>query len=256
MHDNPLRDGHALFVFGPELSGLLTRPVLDGRLNYRVDRRASIKDVVESLGVPHTEVHSLVADGRERGFDWLLPPGAAVEVRGVVPDRPVDPTRPSLLRPEPLARLRFSVDENVGRLAGLLRMAGFDTAFERTPDDAQLAGLAASQGRVLLSRDRALLKRSAVVHGRLIRAQDPWEQLEEVVRVYGLGPRMAPFTRCIHCNGELDEVDKAEVLDQLEPKTKRYYHRFSRCPDCGRVYWKGSHYGHMLRALERAGLSF
>ena len=244
----------AVFRFGPELGELLTRPMSDGLVTYRVDRRASIKDVIESLGVPHTEIHFLASGGEERGFGWLLPAGVEVEVRGAVPGRVVDPTRPTGLRPDPLPWLRFAVDENVGRLAGLLRMAGFDTAYDRTLDDARLAELAVSQGRVLLSRDRALLKRSAVAHGRLVRAFDPWDQLAEVARVYGLGHRLALFTRCIRCNGELSEVDKAVVLDQLEPKTRRYYERFSRCRDCGRVYWKGSHYGHMLRALADAGL--
>lgn len=239
----------------------------DGRIRYPVRRRASIKDVLESLGVPHTEVAAIQGPDGPFDFSHILAPGEELRILSAEP--PLDPTRESPLR-LPLDEVRFLADVNVHRLAELLRMAGFDalsakdgsktggdagTLGDGELGDEELASLSARQGRILLTRDRALLKRSLVRHGRLVRSQDPWEQLAEVVRLYGLEDRLAPFTRCIRCNGPLAEVAKAEVLDQLEPRTRLYYEDFSRCGRCGRVYWKGSHHERMLEHLERAGLS-
>ncbi|MGE4552624.1 MAG: Mut7-C RNAse domain-containing protein [Desulfovibrionaceae bacterium] len=253
--------GEVRLAFDPGLAGLLTRPAPDGVVVWPVTRRASIKDVAESLGVPHTEIYRVVPAGATPipaliptlDLDLLLAPGMALALLG--PDGPVDVTRATPLRPALAAAGRFLADVNVARLAGLLRLAGFDAKAAAARDrDGDLARRAAETGRILLSRDRALLKRSVVVHARLVRAQRPWDQLSEVAALYGLAPRVAPFTRCIHCNGLLTDVPKAEVLDRLEPLTRRHYERFSRCPDCGRVYWAGSHFGHMRRELARRGL--
>ena len=170
------------------------------------------------------------------------------------PRPPLDPTRESLLR-RPLARLAFLADVNVGRLASLLRLLGQDCALAaRDADDAEVAGQAALEGRVLLTRDRRLLRRRIVEHGRLIRANEPREQLLEVVGLYGLGPPFALFCRCLRCNEPLAPVAKAEVLPLLEPRTRLYYEDFYRCGGCGRVYWRGSHHEGMRRMLAGWGL--
>ena len=265
---------YAYLDFDSSLAGLLVRPRsqswtqsrpgqypnIESTVSYPVRRRASIKDVLESLGVPHTEVAAILASDGPRDFSHILRPGERLDILGADPDTgpPLDPTRESPLR-EPLDAVRFLADVNVHRLAELLRMAGFDAASAKDNgssgrDDAALARRAAREGRILLTRDRALLKRSLVEHGRLVRNHDPWEQLVEIVRLYGLTGCLAPFTRCIRCNGVLQAVDKAEVLDRLEPKTKRYYEEFSLCTACGQVYWPGSHFQRMHEHLARAGL--
>ena len=221
-------------------------------------RRASIKDVIEALGPPHTEIGSLRVDGAEVDFGHLLLPGPGggpteVDVFPVTP--PLDVTRPSLLRPTPLPRPAFVVDVNVGRLARWLRLLGLDAAYHPSWDDACLAALAASSGRAVLTGDTLLLKRSAVTHGRLVRATHPEDQLLEVLGFFGLRGPFALFSRCLDCNGELRPVPKNEILHRLEPLTRRHYHRFRICPDCGRVYWRGSHHGRMMRDLERLGLA-
>lgn len=232
-----------------DLMTLVRRPGSSPHL-FDASRRASIKDVIEALGVPHTEVYGLFADGREVDFGHL--PGAGEDLRALSAAPPLDVARGGLLRPG-LASLRFAVDENVAKLATLLRILGFDAVYHRGLDDAGLARLAAGEGRVLLSRDRALLKRREVAWGRLIRAAEPLEQLAEVAALFGVAAP-APFSRCLRCNAELRPVDKAVVLHLLEPKTRRYYEVFNRCPSCGRIYWAGSHQEHMRGVLAGLGL--
>jgi len=232
-------DRSATIFFHDGLAELLGRGASGPEVAYPVVRRASVKDVVEALGPPHTEVGSIVVDGAEVGFGHVLSPGERVDIRPV--EVPFDVTRPSVLRPRPLDRVAFLVDANVGRLAGLLRALGFDTAHGPGLDDAGLAWLAAEEGRVLLSRDFGLLKRKAVEFGRLVRAHEPPAQLHEILRVFGLRPPYHAFSRCVLCNAPLVPVPKAEIFDRLLPLTRIHYHDFHLCPRCDKVYWPGSH---------------
>ncbi len=249
-----------ILIFEGDTAELLQTRHDQGRVAWPVTRRASIKDVVESLGLPHTEVHSLLVQGQEVGFNHILEPGQEVRVRG--PIRPVDLSQPSLLRPGlPSAASPgrdfapgFLVDENVAKLAMLLRLLGHDAAYDRTWEDSLIAETAQAQGRVVLTRDKALLKRARITHGRLIRSALPRDQLLEVAGLYGLAPLGAPFTRCLRCNTLLEPVDKAAVLHRLEPRTKKYYTEFFRCPGCDRIYWPGSHHGFMAGFLEELKL--
>lgn len=235
-----------------ELAGILTVRHEDGLVRLALERRAAIKDVVESLGVPHTEVYGIEADGALQGFGWIAGQGAEVVVRPATP--PVDVTVPTALRPEPLARLAFAVDENVAKLAVLLRVLGFDALWDRELSDPELAALAASQGRVVLSRDRSLLKRRRVSYGRLIRAVDPEGQLREVLDLFGVRRPPALFRRCVRCNLPLSPVAKQDVLHRLEPKTRKYFHEFHICGGCQRVYWAGSHHDRLLERLAAMGI--
>ena len=245
-----------LLHFHGELAGLAP----SAEVLYALTRRASLKDAVEALGVPHTEVYALFVDNRPAGFEHALAPGQRVQV--LPAPEPVDVTLAQPLRPalceaaapcdsggrEPASAtprrpcaIRFAADANVGRLATWLRLLGFDTAYGRAVEDAQLAELAAREHRVILSRDHGLLKRKAVVWGRLIRDNDPRAQLRGVLRHFGLTPPFRTFSRCLRCNTPLTPVDKAAVLHLLQPRTKLYYEDFHHCAACGRVYWAGSH---------------
>jgi len=207
----------------------------------------AIKDVIESLRIPHTEVAQITADGKAVGFGHRPRPGQRLAVTGTCP--PLDPSRPTILRPEPLDRLRFLVDVNAARLTGLLRILGFDTTCPRRLSDRELAERAAREGRFLLTRDRGLLMRRIVAHGRLLRASAPWPQLAEVVRLLDLGGRMSLWRRCPRCNGTLETVAKAEVRHRLPPLTAMFHNRFHRCPDCRQIYWPGSHTERFLHRL-------
>ena len=220
-------------------------------LRYPVDRRASVKDVIESLSIPHTEVGRLTLNGEEIDFGHLLAGGDRLVAEPHAP--PVDVTVSTRLRPQPLPAVRFLVDHNVARLAAKLRMAGFDTLFDPAWHDDELALAADRQGRILLSRDLGLLKRKKVLHGHLVREANPARQLGEILHFYGLAGHIVPFGRCLRCNTLLTPVAKADVIELLEPLTKKYYHSFQLCQGCTRIYWAGSHHERMSELL--AGLA-
>lgn len=241
------------FVLGGDLPALLHHRYRaqceDGVLRYPLGRRTSVKDALEATGPPHTEVESIIVDGRAVDFGHLLQDGQRVDV--LAPEPPVDFLETTLLKPWAPGRPAFLADVNVGGLATQLRVLGFDTEYDNTLDDAEAASIADAEQRIVLTRDRALLKRSNVVWGRLLRAQEPEEQLAEVLAFFGLRPPYATFTRCVRCNDLLQDVAKADVLHLLEPKTRKYYDAFKMCPSCGRVYWAGSHHERLRERVER-----
>ena len=206
---------------------------------HHFDRNASIKDVIESFGVPHPVVGKLTVNGTEVGFDYILRDKDIVEASPLTP--PVNPFIPTILRPEALGKIAFVVDVNVGKLALHLRALGFDTVYGSDTKDGKLAGIAYSQKLILLTRNTSLLKRKIVMHGYLLRSQNPTRQLIEVVHLYDLSNKIEPLSRCIPCNGLLVPVSKETILDRLEPLTKKYYESFHICEQCDKIYWPGSH---------------
>jgi uncharacterized protein with PIN domain len=207
---------------------------------------ATTKHMVEALGVPHTEVDLLLVNGEPALFDRLLRDGdrLAVYPRFAA----LDVGTLARLR-EPLPAWRFVADAHLGGLARLLRMAGFDTLYDNNIDDQEIAALALADQRLVLTRDRELLKRRGIVHGRYVHALRPAAQLVELVDRLDLGPGAAPFTLCLHCNTPLHAVDKALVLDQLPESVRAHHQDFSTCDSCHRVYWKGSHWKRMSALL-------
>jgi len=239
---------HITLLFHQHLRPLLPPSCRqEGRVARKVSAGTSIKDAVEALRVPHTEVGQLQADGRQVDFSYQVQEGNFIEVLPLVP--PVTPCTPSLLRPEPLPTLKFMVDVNVARLAALLRMAGINTSCRPDLRDADIAAVAVREERILLSRDRGLLKRKIIAHGHLVRSQRPEEQLTEVVDLYGLRDLLQPFSRCMQCNTPLCTVKKSTIIDRLEPLTRKYYQTFYLCPACDKIYWSGSHKKRMNQLL-------
>jgi uncharacterized protein len=199
----------------------------------------TVKDVIEAMGIPHTEIEVVLVDGESVDFAHRPPAGARVAVYPVF--EAFDVSELVRVRPAPLREPRFVVDVNVGRLARLLRLLGFDAAYSPEIDDPELARISGAEHRILLTRDRGLLARRAVTHGLYVHAELPQQQVVEVLRRLDLAHRIAPFTRCLRCNGRLDDVAKADVEDRLAPLTRMHYDEFRRCRECGRVYWRGSH---------------
>ncbi|WP_242393289.1 Mut7-C ubiquitin/RNAse domain-containing protein [Anaeromyxobacter oryzisoli] len=208
----------------------------------------SVKDVIESLGVPHTEVDLVLADGESVDFAWILRDGARVSVYPVFESIDVAPL--ARVRPAPLREVRFVLDVHLGRLARYLRMLGFDARWRNDAGDEEIARAAATEHRIVLTRDAGLLKRRIVTHGYLVREADPRRQLAEVVRRLDLVRGIAPFRRCLCCNALLEDVRKEDVLDHLPPRVRERHERFRRCPSCGRVYWAGTHHRRMEQVIE------
>jgi hypothetical protein len=199
----------------------------------------TVKDVVEAAGVPHPEVALVRLDGEAVGWGARVRPGSRLDVHP--PSDGGGPPAGSLL-PAPRACERFVLDGHLGRLARTLRLLGFDIAYANDAVDVDLARCAATEDRVLLTRDVALLKRSTVRRGRWVRATDPRRQVIEVLRRYPPTARPAPFSRCLRCNGELVPAEKASVASVVPPLSFAAFDVFWRCSACGHVYWPGGHH--------------
>lgn len=196
----------------------------------------SVKDLIESFGVPHPEVGEIEVNGDPAGFAYGVQDGDRIEVHPAV----------RMPKGEP----RFVLDVHLGKLAAYLRMIGFDTVYRNCFDDPELVRISSQDDRILLTRDRGLLMHNAVTYGYFLRSTDSHQQLRKVVDRFHLTPMMRPFTRCMACNGLLAKVDKTQVLAQLPVRTAELHDDFRQCRDCRRIYWKGSHYRRMLQWVE------
>lgn len=236
----PLQPARAWFRFYEELNDFLPAARRKTRFAHTFTRRASIKDMIEALGVPHTEVELLLVNGNSVDFSHIVADGEYISVYPVFESLDI---RPLLrLRAEPLRKTRFVLDTHLGRLARYLRLLGFDVLYRNNYSDDELASISARQQRILLTRDRRLLHRSIITHGYFIRDIRPLRQTEEVLQRFDLYADIRPLRRCVRCNGILAGVHREQIVDRLEPKTRRYYTRFRICRDCGQIYWKGSHF--------------
>jgi uncharacterized protein len=203
------------------------------------DGTSTVGHLVEALGVPLTEVGSLVASGRPVAPSYRPVGGDVLEVRPV--------TRPQRL---PLAPPLFLLDVHLGALARRLRLVGVDSAYSNDAGDDELIVAANEQNRVLLTRDRGLLRRRSLWLGGYVRGDRPDEQLRDVLERFA--PPLAPWTVCTACNGRLTAVRKADIEGLLQPGTRRTYDAFARCPACGQVYWRGAHSQHLARIVAAA----
>lgn len=238
----------ATFRFYADLNDFLPRDQRQQPVIYTFSGRASVKDMIEAIGVPHPEVALIVRDGAPLDFDYIVEDGDRLAVYPLFRALEIVPREDLLIPPLPDPR-RFVLDVHLGRLAAYLRMLGFDALFPDNIADDYLAQVAHDENRIMLTRDQGLLKRKIVIFGYWVRATDPEEQLHEVARRFDLASRTRPFERCAHCNAVLRPVEKAAILDRLEPGTARYYDEFRLCPACDRVYWKGSHVARLERLI-------
>lgn len=237
----------ASFRFYDVLGDFLPRERRGREFSAPCARAATAKHMIEALGVPHTEVELLLVNGVSSGFGYLLREGdrvAAYPAFGTLDVRPLQ-----RLRQWPEGRPRLVADAHLGALARLLRMAGYDTLYDNHYRDEQLERIAFEEGRVLLTRDRDLLKRGGVELGCYLHALAPEAQLRELFARLRLGPGMRPFSLCLHCNLPLHPVAKAAVAGRLPPRVAELHREFTTCRHCGRVYWKGSHHARMAALL-------
>lgn len=213
----------------------------------------SVKDMIESFGVPHAEVELILIDGESADFSHLIHNGNRIAVYPIFES--FDVTSELRVRPEPLRDPRFVLDVHLGKLAGYLRMLGFDAAYTNSATDPELVRTAAAEQRILLTRDRGLLMHGSVTRGYWLRETDSRRQAAEIVRRFDLARLVRPFTRCMACNMILTRAELADVRTLLPARVTQWYNRFLQCPGCLRIYWQGSHYRRMKAWIgELAGL--
>ena len=223
-----------------------------GTIERALGEKTSVKDVIESCGVPHPEVDLILVDGQPVNFHHTLRTDGDVDVYPVG----LMPTRFPENRLQVSNSMEFVADGHLGKLARDLRLLGFDIAYDRHADDRQLLAIMRESNRALLTRDRRLLMHAIVQHGYYLRSQNPINQTIEVLKRFDLFSSIAPFTRCLRCNAPLEEVEKNEVIQKLEPLTKIYYEQFRRCVGCGQIYWAGSHFSKLQKRVEEIRAQF
>ena len=238
----------ATFRFYAELNDFLAPERRGHEFTCRCARAATTKHMIEALGVPHTEVELVLVNGESVGFERALDDGDRVAVYPKC--ELLDVTSLLRVRDRALRETRFVADAHLGGLAHLLRMTGFDTLYDNHFGDDEIECLAASQRRIVLTRDRDLLKRSAITHGCYVRALRSELQLREVFDRLDLARSAQPFTRCLSCNTPLRAIDKAQIAAQLPPGVRQRYERFAFCDGCARVFWEGTHWQRMRRLVD------
>lgn len=238
----------ATFRFYEELNDFLAPDQRGREFERACARAATVKHEIEALGVPHTEVELVLVDGVSVGFGHRLREGDRVAVYPKFESFDVTPLL--RVRESPLRVTRFVADAHLGGLARLLRLAGFDTYYDNRIDDDEVQRLSVDEGRIVLTRDRELLKRRAITHGCYVHALEPVRQVREIFVRLDLGRSARPFTLCLSCNEPLHEVAKSDVEHRLPPLVRGLYDRFAGCDRCGRVFWEGSHWRRMRAVVE------
>ncbi len=238
----------AIFRFYAELNDFLPPEQRQKDLTYRFWGNPSVKDAIEALGVPHPEVDLILVNQQSVDFNYRLQSGDRVAVYPVF--ELLDISTVTRLRPKPLRTPRFILDCNLGKLTRKLRMLGFDCLYQNNYSDQQVVEIACQQKRIILTRDIGLLKNKRVTHGYWVRATDPLQQLNEVVKKFDLFSAIRPFSRCLDCNGQIQEVPRSAVKGKVPDRVFRTFHQFFTCNTCQKIYWQGSHYQRMLDSIK------
>jgi hypothetical protein len=208
----------------------------------------SVRDMIESFGVPHPEVELILVNGRSVDFRYVVQAGDRISVYPMFES--LDITPELRVRKEPLREPKFVLDVHLGKLAAYLRMLGFDTLYRSCFSDPELVRVSSQEKRILLTRDRGLLKHASVSHGYWVRSTDSRKQAAEIVQRFDLSRCIQPFTRCMACNGLLQPVAKKEIAAMVPKRIIDLHEEFRQCQACGRVYWEGSHHGRMVRFIQ------
>lgn len=234
-----------LRVYG-DLDFFLGQRTRGGQVERRLSEKTSVKDVIESCGIPHSEVDLILVNREAVNFGYAVTGDAEIEL--YPPGIQSSHFREKRLQATVMSA--FVADGHLGKLVRDLRLLGIDVAYDPAAQDRELVEITSRNNRALLTRDRRLLMHAAVQHGYYLRSQNPLEQTIEVLRRFDLGFILSPFSRCLRCNALLEPAEKEKVIGQLEQLTKIYYNDFRRCTGCGQVYWSGSHFTKLQKRLE------
>jgi uncharacterized protein with PIN domain len=245
--------GEVLISLLAELNDFLPQSKRGSLLSFTMKSQTSIKHVVESLGIPHTEIGQIIINEVSVTANYIVRSG---DFAAVYPFSPEHDQISKLFNEDKLSlEPQFILDNHLGKLATYLRIFGFDSLYDNDFQDTELAILAEQEKRILITRDRQLLMRKQIHWGYWVRSKYPEEQLREVIRKFRLLDLVTPFHRCLKCNTKLQRIQKEDIFERLEPLTQKYFEEFHICPGCDQIYWKGSHYERMQRLIERVALS-
>ncbi len=233
--------------FYEELNDFLHTEKKEIRFERTFIDRTSVKDIIESLGVPHTEIDLIIVNGKSVDFNYIVNGGDDISVYPVFES--FDISNVQHLRPKPLRDPKFILDVHLGRLAKHMRMLGFDSLYKNNFTEEEIISISLSEKRAILTRSSGLLKHREITHGYWLRNTNPTEQLKEVIERFQLSRLIKEFTRCLICNSIIEKIDKSKVEDRLPHKVKEWHAEFYFCEKCDKVYWKGTHYFKMKELI-------
>jgi hypothetical protein len=238
----------AYLRFYEELNNFLPADKRKKTIEHFFYTSCSVKDAIESYGIPHTEVDLIIKNGEPIEFSTILKDQDRIAIYPKFES--FDISSLNKLRPDPLRLIKFILDVHLGKLTRYLRLCGFDSVYENNFEDSTIIYVAQKEKRIILTRDKGILKNSRVTHGYWLRSDNPEEQMKEVIQRFDLKKEIKLFSRCTVCNGKLEKVNKNSIIEKLLPDTKSYYNEFYQCNQCGKIYWKGSHYYNMLKRIQ------
>ena len=238
--------------FYEELNDFLPEEKKKKRFTHYYIDRTSVKDLIESIGVPHTEVDLILVNGKSVNFKYKINDSDDISVYPVFES--LDISEVQHLRAKPLRKPKFVADVHLGRLTRYLRMMGFDVYYRNDLEDNEIVDISLKEKRTILTKDLGILKRNEVTHGYWIRSTKLEEQVKEALKRFDLQKEIKEFSRCIECNELLKPVKKEMIIKQLPPKVAQSQNEFFHCPSCNKVYWKGTHYQRMLTFIKRLGM--
>ncbi|MFW6095369.1 MAG: Mut7-C RNAse domain-containing protein [Bacteroidota bacterium] len=236
------------FRFYEELNDFI--PGNDGKKDRQYDffGHPKVKDAIESFGIPHTEVDLIIANGIPVNFDYQIKNNDRIAVYPKF--ETLDISKVTKLNNSPLRTTKFILDVHLGKLARYLRLLGFDTLYSNDYEDDKIIDIASKENRIILTRDKVILRNNKVTHGYYIRSDEPKEQLREVIKRFDLSENLNIFSRCMDCNGKITSIRKKDIQSGLMEGTKKYYTEFFQCKECNKIYWKGSHFQDMMQFIE------
>lgn len=235
--------------FYEELNDFLPQQKRKQRYEINFTGSPSIKDVIESQGVPHTEIDLILVNGTSVRFNYKLKDEDDVSVYPLFES--FDISSLQRLRAKPMRNPKFVLDVHLGTLAKYMRMFGFDTKYQNDFTDEQIIEISLRERRTVLTRDVGILKRNQVTHGCYVRNIKPLKQIEEVINRFDLKNGIKEFSRCVRCNTVLRSIEKEKVVNAIPPKVKISQSEFFYCTVCDKIYWKGSHYDKMKSLIEK-----
>ncbi len=238
--------------FYEELNDFLPKEKKKKRFSHQFIDRTTVKDLIESLGIPHTEIDMILVNGKSESFKYLINDGDDISVYPVFES--FDITDVQHLRPKPLRKPKFVADVHLGRLMRYLRMMGFDVLYKNGFKDEEIVQISLKERRAILTKDRGILKRNEVTHGYFVRSTKVEEQVKEVLKRFDLKNEIKEFSRCIECNELLMPIKKELIVNQLPQKVAQSQNEFYQCPSCKKNFWKGTHYRRMLSFIKQQSI--
>ncbi|MGD2035339.1 MAG: Mut7-C RNAse domain-containing protein [Bacteroidales bacterium] len=235
------------FRFYAELNDFLPLEKKQHCFEHTFKTPVTVRETIESFGIPLSEIDLILVNSMPVELEHRLKEGDSVSVYPMFES--MDITAVTKTRKTPLRNPEFIVDAHLGKLAKYLRMLGFDTIYKPDIADDEIISIAKAEKRIILTRDKLLLRSKEVTHGYYVRAIEKHEQLKEVVHRFDLSGKFKSFTRCMTCNAQLIPKCREEVADKIEPDTGRIFNEFFYCPDCEKVFWKGSHFERMEKLI-------